>query len=113
MPDDRIYDATNILKNSPTAKGGRVVGGPPDYQHRLRALAQSVVDELWRLWNRDEIGVADLEWGETITWADSARRWGYDIRINRKIEPSPAGYASPEVQSKLAATSLNMCHEAV
>jgi hypothetical protein len=115
MPDDRIYDAINIFKYSPTGQQRSQVGGGAEYQQRFRGLVEDVLRELWRLWGRDEIGFSDMPWNEQIIqYGDSARRWGFDIQVNRRLEPtsSAATYATAQSQGILAGTSSIMVHEA-
>ena len=95
---------------SPTRIGSRQVGGDAEFQSRYQRLANDVVDELWRLWNEEEIRFDDLP---TNTYGESDRRRGYDICINRDYEPSLFTYHLPPEQSKLAAGSMILVHEAV
>lgn len=105
MQDRRVYDMINVFKFSPTRIGSRRVGGDAEFQSRYQRLANDVADELWRLWNGEEIGFDDLP---TKTYGDSDRRRGYDICVNRDYEPSLLTYHLPPEQSKLAAASHDL-----
>jgi hypothetical protein len=83
---------------SPTRIGSRQVGGDAEFQSRYQRLANDVVDELWRLWNEEEIGFDDLP---TNTYGESDRRRGYDICINRDYEPSLFTYHLPPSRASL------------
>lgn len=112
MPDDRIYDAINIFKFSPTGRGTANIGGDAMYQERYRRLAADILARLWGLWNSDEIGFAKLR---TDLIGDSqTRRAGPDIRVNILLEPSSdtTTYQDATNQSRLAAASCNIVHEA-
>lgn len=112
MPDDRIYDAVNLFKFSATGRGLHTVGGDPVYRQRYNKLVRDVLNELWSLWQRDEIKFVAL--GPEII-GDSARRAGADIRVNLELSPAdrPVVYGMPANQALLAGTSLNIVHEAV
>jgi hypothetical protein len=109
MPDDRIYDAINLFKYSPTGQGTHDVGGDAAYRAKYRRLASDVIEKLWELWSAEEIAFANLGAGLV---GDSASRFGADIRVNQTIEPAAASYATAENQGKLAAASCNLAHEA-
>jgi hypothetical protein len=112
MHDNRIYDAINLYKFSPTGQGTVNVGGGRMFQAKYQRLAKAVVEKLWLLWGADEIGFHNL--GNSIGTSKNQRP-GHDIRVNKLIEPSaiPASYQDPMNQGKLAATSCNIVHEAV
>jgi|GEM_PF-3017571 len=112
MPDDRIYDAVNLFKFSPTGQGSHTVGGDAIYRQRYDKLTKDVLRELWSLWQQDEIKFVDL--GPRLI-GDSARRPGADIRVNLELSPAdrPVVYGMPANQALLAGTSLNIVHEAV
>lgn len=112
MPDDRIYDAVNLFKFSPTGQGSHTVGGDAIYRQRYDKLSKDVLRELWSLWQQDEIKFVDL--GPRLI-GDSARRPGADIRVNLELSPAdrPVVYGMPANQALLAGTSLNIVHEAV
>ena len=116
MADNRIYDMINVFKYSPAREAARLVGCDADFRNRYRALANDVVEELWRLYRAGEIGFAKLTWtNQFVLWGEAERRPGFDVRINDKVEPtaSSSNYASAPEQSRLAAASLIMVHEAV
>lgn len=112
MPDDRIYDAVNLFKFSPTGQGSHTVGGDAIYRQRYDKLTKDVLRELWSLWQQDEIKFVDL--GPRLI-GDSARRPGADIRVNLELSPAdrPVVYGMPANQALLAGASLNIVHEAV
>jgi hypothetical protein len=111
MPDDRIYDAINLFKYSPTGQGSGNIPGDPEYRRKYHLLAVSVQNELWRLWSANEIGYAHIP---GLIGDSQAGRAGRDIRVSNQIEPSsdPARYPTPVHQGRLAATSCNLVHEA-
>jgi hypothetical protein len=115
VPDNRIYDAINIFKYSPTAQGARDPGGSAEYRARYLRLAQSAISRLWQLWNANEIGFHDLRSDDGLLYGDSAEREGHDIRLNRRLAPSASTntYGTELNQAKLAASSLILVHEAV
>jgi hypothetical protein len=112
MPDDRIYDAINLFKYSPTGHGNGRIGGDEEYRRRYHQLAVSVQHKLWALWSANEIGFAHLP--SRLIGDSSDRRRGFDIRISVSIEPTtdPARYPTAANQGKVAATSCNVVHEA-
>jgi len=112
MPDDRIYDAINLFKFSPTGQGAINIGGDARYGSRYRRLANDVLAKLWSLWSTNEIGFANL--GPDTVGDSLANRPGSDIRVNTLIEPSSAAatYSNATEQGKLAALSCNLVHEA-
>lgn len=109
MRNDRIYDAINLYKFSPTAKGNAHIGGGAAYKQRYNKLAKDVVDKLWSLWSLDKISFAHLPncWGASIL--------GQSIRLSHMIEPSSniETYKQPFEQGKLAICSCVLVHEAV
>jgi hypothetical protein len=111
MPDDRIYDAINLFKYSPTGQGSGSIPGDAEYRRKYHRLAVDVQNKLWRLWSANEIGWAHIP--DLIGDSQAGRR-GLDIRVSNLIEPSsdPARYPTPEQQGRLAATSCNLVHEA-
>jgi len=112
VPDDRIYDAINLFKYSPTGQGKSGIGGDAAYRARYKQLAVDVVEKLWLFWSADEIGFANLP-HNSLANAEVGRP-GYDIKVNNLLEPSPdpAVYATAAEQGKLAVTSCNLVHEA-
>jgi hypothetical protein len=112
MRDDRVYDAINLFKHSPTAHGTGQIGGDAAYRARYRRLAKDIVAKLWELWATDEIGFADL--GHNLVGDSLTGRLGHDIRVNRMLEPSLTAsiYSNAVEQGKLAAFSCNIAHEA-
>jgi hypothetical protein len=111
MPDDRIYDAINLFKYSPTGQGAGCSHGDAEYRRKYQRLAVNVQNKLWQLWFADEIGWANIP---GLIGDSQAGRQGLDIRVSNRIEPSgnPALYQTPAHQGRLAATSCNIVHEA-
>jgi hypothetical protein len=110
VPDNRVYDAINIYKFSPTGQGQSTVGGDSAYQQRYRSLAQRVQQKLWELWGDDEIG-----WHDTgKSYGTAARRIGHNIKITHEFEPTLTGnYYTADNQAFLAASTAIMVHECV
>jgi hypothetical protein len=114
MPDDRIYDAINLFKDSPTGIGTADFRGDRRYQDRYRQLARNVLTKLWQLWAINAIGFSQLPRRQAGR-ATNVDGHGGTIKIHVALEPpqDPADYGTSENQGKLAATSCEMVHEAV
>lgn len=117
MADDRIYDAINIFKYSPTGQGTRHAGGDSAYQLTIADLARKATDKLWHLWGRDAITFTELQWDSKVKLlgGSEGRFISSYIKINSKLEPdsNPTKYVSLGDQALLSAASLTMAHEAI
>lgn len=103
--DDFIYDAINVFKYSKTGKGAASISGHPSYVNRYKILATKVLNRLWNLRKKNEIGFHNFPTGPNggITWGDAlADRRGHDIRIN----------TSAKNMAGLPVASSIMVHEA-
>jgi hypothetical protein len=112
MSSPYVYDGINIFKYSPTGQGTRRVGGDAAYQQRYARVIALAVDKMWLLWRQNEIGAEILERNRG---GESGVREGFDIRINQMFQPDnePRAYSNTQNQSKLAAFSLILAHEAI
>lgn len=83
---------------SPTRIGSRQVGGDAEFQSRYQRLANDVVDELWRLWNEEEIGFDDLP---TNTYGESDRRRGYKSALTATMNRPSSPITCPPSRASL------------
>jgi len=112
MGDDVFYDAINVFKYSPTGTGGRSPGGDPGYQATMSALIRTAIDKLWNYLTRDQI-----KFNKVLPWdAHSVELGASDessLWVNPELAPDKVMFSTPLNQSRLAAISLTMAHEAI
>jgi hypothetical protein len=112
MPDDRFYDAINVFKYSPTGTGGRSPGGDPGYQATMSALVRTAIDKLWNYLTRDQI-----KFNSVLPWDSKSVELGASdessLWLNPELAPDKVFFTDPLNQSRLAAVSLTMAHEAI
>lgn len=112
MGDDRFYDAINVFKYSPTGTGGRSPGGDPGYQATMSGLIRTAIDKLWNYLTRNQI-----KFNSVLSWDAKSVELGMSddssLWLNPELEPDPLMFSTPINQSRLAAISLTMAHEAI
>jgi hypothetical protein len=117
MPDDRIYDAINLFRFGPSQRSASLAPDSAAFAERYQTLVNRVAVKLWNLYNADEIAYsADLPWtrDHVVFGRSQLDLMQRDVRIHHYLAPTmdPANYASLGNQTRVAATSLILVHEA-